>query len=202
MTKSGRFSRRQNRISFAKASSVLGSTQNCAGPPDSQSGVLRERLGEPDFAFRSDDFFQLFRDDQLGRELGQLLVHVAGTETEDEIALQQHPAEIAVQPIEPRLVGNGAVAVLRNRVGDRLAAHPGSARFARRVNIRDHDLIGVVKSRPKFAAAALWSGNSDAVGTSSGRVCARPSERSRAWRGFRLDDARNRRPEESDRFGI
>ena len=127
MTKSGRFSRRQNRISFAKASSVLGSTQNCAGPPTRRVVCFASGSDKSDLTFGPDDFFQLFRDDQLGREPGQLFVHIAGAETEHQIAIKKHLAHVAVQPIKPRLVRNRAMSVLRDRVGNRLAGYSWKA---------------------------------------------------------------------------
>jgi hypothetical protein len=81
---------------FAKASSLRGSTQNCAGPADAQRGVLRKRLGQPDLALRPDNFLQLLHHDELRGEFGQLFVHVARAETEHEIAFHQHSPDIAV----------------------------------------------------------------------------------------------------------
>src|SRR5215213_3582667 len=53
---------------------------------NAQRGVLRERLIKADFAFRSDDLLQLLGDDEIARELRQLLVHVPRAKTQNEIA--------------------------------------------------------------------------------------------------------------------
>ena len=60
MTKSGRFSRRQNRISFAK--SFLGSRfdPKLRRSADPQGGVFCERFRQSDLTFGPDDFFQSF----------------------------------------------------------------------------------------------------------------------------------------------
>ena len=50
------------------------------------------------------------------------------------------------------------MAVLRDRVGDRLAANARQGGFARRVNIGDDDMIGVVESRAEFVPQRLGAG--------------------------------------------
>ena len=122
---------------------------------DPQGGVFRERFGQPDLAFRPDDFFQLFRDDQLGGERGQLFVNIAGAETEHEIAVEKHVADVAVQPIEPRLIGNRAMSVREIASAIVWPLMPGNAGLARRVNIGDDDMIGVVKGAAKFVPQRL-----------------------------------------------
>ena len=92
MTKSGRFSRRQKRISSANAASLRGSTQNCAGPADAQGRVLRERLVKTHVAFFADDLLQPLRDDQIGREHRELFVNIAGAQAENQIARGDHVA--------------------------------------------------------------------------------------------------------------
>ena len=78
-------------------------------PAHPQRGVLREWLEKPDVAFRAHDFLQSFRDHQLSGERGQLLVHVAGAETQNEVAFREHASHISVQTIEAWLIRNSAV---------------------------------------------------------------------------------------------
>ena len=82
MTNSGRFSCRHMRISSANASSLRGSTQNCAGPPTRKRGVLRQRLVKAHVTFVADDLLQLLGDHEIGREQRQLFVNVARAEAQ------------------------------------------------------------------------------------------------------------------------
>ena len=63
-----------------------------------------------------------------------------------------------VKPLETRLVGNGAMAVLGNRIRDRLAGHTRQRRFARGVNIGNNDVIGVVEGASKLVPQRLGAG--------------------------------------------
>ena len=55
MTKSGRFSRRQKRIDLGEGFLRSRLDPELRRAADAQGGVFRQRLGEADFAFRSDD---------------------------------------------------------------------------------------------------------------------------------------------------
>ena len=105
-------------------------------------------------------------------------MNVAGAEAQNQIARIDHVADIAMEPIQPRLITHAAMSVRDDFVGNRLPADSGNRRFARRINVSHDHAIGIIESAPKFAAAALLSANSGAAETSSGRVCARSISRS------------------------
>ena len=112
MTKSGRFSRRQKRISSAKACFVARLDPKLRRTADAQGGVFRDRLVKTHFAFFAHDLLQFFRDHQLGRENRQLLVNISRAETKDEIA--RRPAccrHRDADVIESRLISDAAMAV-------------------------------------------------------------------------------------------
>ena len=147
MTKSGRFSRRQNRISSANASSVARLDPELRRPANAQRGVFRQRLVKPHVAFFADNLLQLFGDDQIGREKRELFVNISGAETEDEIArmracCRRRNARDRAAADRSRRDGRA-----RDLVGNRLAADAGEGRLARRVNIGHDDVIGVVERR-------------------------------------------------------
>ena len=148
-------------VSPAKANqvreSLLGSHfhPELRRPADAQGGVLGERFGKPDVAGRAHDFLQSFRDDEFGREHGQLLVHITGAETEHEIAFREHLTHVAMQPVEPRLIRNAAVPVRGNRIGDGLPAHARQRRLARGVNVGHDDAIGIIEGRAKLLPQRL-----------------------------------------------
>ena len=78
---------------------------------DAHRGVFRERLVKLDLALRPDDLLQLFRDDQFSRELGQLLVDVAGAEADDDIAVRRARGRRRQRNLfESRLIETRAVA--------------------------------------------------------------------------------------------
>ncbi len=127
MTKSGRFSRRQKRITFANASSVLGSTQNCAGPPTRKVVCFASGSDSLTSPPVPDDRFQFLRHHQFRRKPRQLFVYIAGAKTQDEIACLEHPSDIGVHSIQPRVEGgNRAMTVLRDRVAIVCPVIPGN----------------------------------------------------------------------------
>ena len=79
-------------------------------------------------------------------------MNIAGPETEHEIAGINHVPEVAMNAVEPRLIAHPAMSVLRNLIGDRLAADAGDRRFTRSVDIRHDHVIGVIESAAKFLA--------------------------------------------------
>ena len=62
---------------------------------------------------------------------------------------------IAMQPIEPRLIADAAMAVRDDFIDDRLPADAGKRRFARRINVGHDDAVGVVESAPELAPQRL-----------------------------------------------
>ena len=117
--------------------------------------MFRQRLVKPHFTFFADNLFQFFRDDQIGREHCELFVHVSRAETEHEIAGCHHVPDVAMQPIEPRLIGHPAMTVLRISSAIVCPLMPGIGGFARRINVGDDDVIGVVESAPNSFRNAL-----------------------------------------------
>ena len=122
---------------------------------DAQRGVLGERFVKAHFAFFAHDLLQLLRNHEIGGEERELFVNVARTETENEIAGLEHVADIAMQPVQPRLIGRAAMSVRDHFIDDRLSADSRNRRFARRINVRDEDAIGIVEGRAKFFPQCL-----------------------------------------------
>ena len=193
MTKSGKILVPAKRISSAKARFVARLDPELRRTADAQRGVFRERFVKAHFAFFADDLLQLLRDHEIGREERELFVNVAGAEAENEIAGLDHVADIAMQPIESRLISRTAMSVRDDFIHDRLSADAGNRRFARRINVGDDDAIGIVKRAAEFFAQRLRARIAMRLKHRRGRACGRSISRSRASRGSRSDDARNHR---------
>ena len=121
-------------------------------------------------------------------------MNISGPKTNDQIALIDDITDLAMQRLAPGLIRDATMAVRRDLVDDRLAAHARYRFLARRIDIGDDDTVGVVESARRIRAEGLSCANIGAVETWSGLACAPPIEPSSAWRGSLSDDARNRPP--------
>ena len=117
--------------------------------------MFRQRFVKTHVAFFADNLLQLFGDDQIGRENRELLVNIAGAEAQDEIAGSDHVPDIAMNAIEPRLIGHAAMAVREISSTIVCPLMPGMRRFARRINIGHDNAIGVIEGAPNSCRNAL-----------------------------------------------
>ena len=124
-------------------------------PAHTQGRVFRERLIQTHIAFLSHNRLQPFGNHEVGGERGKLLVNVAGAQAQDQIARRNHVADIAMQPIQPRLIRDAAMSMRRDFVGDGLAGDSLERRFACRINIGHNHAIGVIESAPELAPQRL-----------------------------------------------
>src|SRR5205085_12618830 len=105
-----------------------------------------------DVALFADNFLELLGDHEIRGEDRQLLVNVPGAETQNEIARFEHVADVAMDPLEPRLIGNAAMSVRYDFISNHLATHSGNGRFVRSVNVGDHDAVRLIEGASEFLA--------------------------------------------------
>src|SRR5947209_6181130 len=65
---------------------------------DPQSGVFGKRLVQSNVAVRADDLFDFLSDDQICRQDRELLVDVAGAETQNKVTALEQVADVAMNP--------------------------------------------------------------------------------------------------------
>src|SRR5207248_6437411 len=101
--------------------------------------------------FFADDRLQLLGSHQIRRQDRQLLVNVASTETQHEIADIEGVADIAMHALEPRLVTRTAMTALHDLIDNRLPADSRNRRLACRINIRNRHAINLIEGAAKLA---------------------------------------------------
>ena len=200
MTKSGRFSRPAKSDHFRKCSFLSAARPRTA--PDRQratSCVSPATRKAARHLLRQQSSFNFSAMTRSAARSESCSWMFPAPRLSDEIAGIEHVADVAMHAIQARLISHPAMAVRGDLISDRLAADAGDRRFARSINIRHDDVIGVVERRGQILAATPWCANNDAAETLSARVSARRFALSPESREFPSDDARNRRPAEIDR---
>ena len=85
-------------------------------------------------------------------------MNVSGAEAQYEIARIQHVTDIAMHPVQTRLITHAAMTVVQNFIRNRLAADSGNWRFASGINIRHNHAIGVIERTSKFFPERFCAG--------------------------------------------
>ena len=81
-----------------------------------------------------------------------MLVNIAGTETQHEIANIKNVADIPMHTLELRLVIRTAMTMSHDFIDDCLATDARDWRFARRIDVRDNDPVSVLECAAEFFA--------------------------------------------------
>ena len=136
------------------ASSVRGSTQNCAGPPTRSVVCFASGSDKSAPRLRPRRFLSTFpRSPDSAASLAKLFVHIAGAETEHQIAIKR----CILPTSQCSRSSRGWYATPRCPCATISSAIvcpviPGNGRLTRRINVGDDDVIGVVECRAKFDA--------------------------------------------------
>src|SRR5207249_11921875 len=110
-----------------------------------QRGVFRERFVKPHVTLFTNNRFQFLRNHEISGQDRQLLVNVARTHAQNEIAGVEHVSDIAMEPFKTRLITHSAMSMTRDFVSDRLATDARDWGLASGKNIGQDKSIGVVK---------------------------------------------------------
>jgi len=101
------------------AFSLCGSTQNLRRAAYAQRSVFREWLIKTDDTGFAYDGRQLFSNHEIRRQKRQLLMNVAGTETQHQIADVERVADIAMDALEPWLVTGSTMTAFQDFIDNR-----------------------------------------------------------------------------------
>ena len=86
-----------------------------------------------------------------------MLVNVARTHAQNEIAGVEHVSDIAMDPFKTRLITHAAMSMTRDFVSDRLATDARDWRLARGIDIGHNNAVGVIKRASKFMTQRFGS---------------------------------------------
>src|SRR5436305_11048060 len=122
-----------------------------------QRGVFRERFVKPHVTLFTNNRFQFLRNHEISGQDRQLLVNVARTHAQNEIAGVEHVSDIAMDPFKTRLITHSAMSMTRDFVSDRLATDARDWGLARGIDIGHNNAVGVIKRASEFMTQRFGS---------------------------------------------